>query len=646
MTSIEHDSYETDPFDWTTEDVVKNICSPQGSLRKVYPSLTFPESATLASKIREVGVGGLAFLQEVDDSFIEQKLGVTSLNEKATLKRVIKYLRLRSARWQSEEAMEVSSTAARSIHHSVPPSISRYSTFHNPGPPPGLRPWESPLGIQNGIQLPLNSDPSFRRYQSPALMRSSMDLGGMPPPPPILSPACQRLDAQLRATPLNSWYGLETLNRTLSTNQSDASEIAKVAEQDPDCKAEETNQKTRSTEKKRIVPINVRPLETSNTHVIQTAGSEALIIAEQSLLEDDKDLRYSLPACPEQITSETQDVVDSDAPHNRKRATSLLNGFVDVAMHETTTTGIRSDTKGKSTSPSIDQGRSTEMIESNSPGVVHIGKEGRKRVMPMTIDDWGEEVPLPSLDAPLNASATQDDHLGFQCGSFSYNANKAAFGRVSRRRPDLVYLGLQSLPIDELFYGPTKLGETISDNEEHAVKDFQFFGPPTRSSGQSLYTNKCVKYFLRSEPFSVTSNGKTAICRIPYQESLILPHCPISLTVMSKNQKGEYISQRQNRADYLRKQESRAFGDNIEEDVLNHFKVKDPAMAVDEIDKDEWKTLEKWKYIDGMTKCCRCTENQALKTNMTWRHGKKSKINKDMLSDPWADAEKFPSQMT
>ena len=91
------------------------------------------------------------------------------------------------------------------------------------------------------------------------------------------------------------------------------------------------------------------------------------------------------------------------------------------------------------------------------------------------------------------------------------------------------YLG-QKFPIDEIFYGNTRLGQTLHDDEDD--DDSEFFFSAEVPSGVGEYVYRQLFHFLNNaQQEQVVKRNRPAIALYPYRESILLKGQTRSVTV-------------------------------------------------------------------------------------------------------------------
>ena len=134
-----------------------------------------------------------------------------------------------------------------------------------------------------------------------------------------------------------------------------------------------------------------------------------------------------------------------------------------------------------------------------------------------------------------------------------------------KRTPDQLYLGIDSLSVDQVFYGDTGFEKeiehncvfdsTIQQDPESDFENFKILAQDTCSNGQRLYINKRMKHFFLSPRLILERDGIEHVGVITYPERLGKKHYPLSITIFSKSYNGITVS-RSNRSKWMRDHKS------------------------------------------------------------------------------------------
>ena len=221
-----------------------------------------------------------------------------------------------------------------------------------------------------------------------------------------------------------------------------------------------------------------------------------------------------------------------------------------------------------------------------NPGTVMIDEQGRKRLRPISISQPN----LNTEEATILAPTPRED------------SKQRSYGRKMKRTPDQLYLGVDSLGVDRIFYGDVGLEKeiehnwethsTIQQDPEDAFENFKILSHSACSNGQRLYVSHRMRHFLLSPRLLLERDGIEHVGIIPYPERLGKKHYPLSITIFSKSHDGITAS-RSNRSTWIHA------GPSPVDPDIDSFNVADPVLAQNENKDSEWAALEKWKYLDG-----------------------------------------------
>ncbi|PSS22500.1 hypothetical protein M430DRAFT_84790, partial [Amorphotheca resinae ATCC 22711] len=89
-----------DPWDWSIDRVVQELCTPNRSWHPPTSTST-PDLTKLASVLREQEVNGSVFLLDIDDDVLRKDFDIKTLGQKAFVRRAIEELRSKSAHYQA-----------------------------------------------------------------------------------------------------------------------------------------------------------------------------------------------------------------------------------------------------------------------------------------------------------------------------------------------------------------------------------------------------------------------------------------------------------------------------------------------------------------------------------------------------------------
>lgn len=169
------------------------------------------------------------------------------------------------------------------------------------------------------------------------------------------------------------------------------------------------------------------------------------------------------------------------------------------------------------------------------PGQVFVDSVGRKRLVP--ISESRPEVPMASTNIQV------DPTLGVKQPSSSTQTPLEGRSIVNATNNSAGYLGKQKLPLDDLFYAGTAVGEELP-----ACGDFaEGFSIAQKAlpTGRRRYVNRAMKTFLRFEPRYFTREGKEFAAVIPYSKNFKSKFEKQPFTLFQPNFEGSYVASRE-----------------------------------------------------------------------------------------------------
>lgn len=288
------------------------------------------------------------------------------------------------------------------------------------------------------------------------------------------------------------------------------------------------------------------------------------------------------------------------------------NATTDCAHYNATVDDTRTDTREDMILPrNSDRKNETYIIDEN-------GKKRRRLVLTSVVAAGAAFV--TSNDAPnLQCSAEQlspqlakmADHLRDPTPSdvASSITLKDVPDHLLRsikrnRNSRQMYLGIESLPVDELFYGSTEIGEEVSHDVDYgkiwqsrsreSSENFSFFGNHF-GAGQRCYVNGRLKHYLYSRNSrTVKRHGQRVIVLVPYPDYFRKKYHQRSVTVYTKSS-GKVIASRMDRCQWTGNE-----GMSSENHVSSEMAPNLPNVPCpEEIDPTNWDYLKKWDFQAG-----------------------------------------------
>ena len=181
--------------------------------------------------------------------------------------------------------------------------------------------------------------------------------------------------------------------------------------------------------------------------------------------------------------------------------------------------------------------------------------------------------------------------------------SKRNISRNSRQ----MYLGTESLPVDELFYGSTEVGEEISHDVNYgeiwqsksceSSDNFSFYGNHF-GTGQRCYVYGRLKHYLYARNFqNIKRHGQRMIVLVPYPDYFRKKYHQRSVTVYSKSS-GKIIASRMDRSQWTGNE-----GVASENHVSGQMTLNLPNIpCLEETDSTNWDYLKKWDFQVGEDK--------------------------------------------
>ncbi|KAK4697214.1 hypothetical protein P7C71_g825, partial [Lecanoromycetidae sp. Uapishka_2] len=240
------------------------------------------------------------------------------------------------------------------------------------------------------------------------------------------------------------------------------------------------------------------------------------------------------------------------------------------------------------------------MATSLGTDVVRVDKDGRKRLRPTLIGTTiGLYEQQPSIAAGNNAEPIIEPSTSkpFMFEPAGYLPQRS-LGRRAVRTPDKLYLGLEPLSVDTMFYGNTGLEQTLDQTVEDSpdVTVTRCYAP----RGQQSYVNARIKYFLRSPWVTLQRDADKHVGIVAYPDRLGKKNHPLSITVFSKSSNGIAVS-RSNRAKWITDRIA-STSTTFDGNPSNGFRQADPAVlpAHDEDAKRQARLADrKWNNSYG-----------------------------------------------
>ena len=555
--------------------MVFTLTDHESPLLRLNSQLTLPDASYLAKVLRENDVTGLALLTEVTTHCLRDELGIKSLGHRASINHLIRQLQQISPKYQEQTQR---SASLSSVGFGSPIRTSYLTT-------PSYEPRAGSRAIGSVIS-PINSSVQwqdhFRLDNPPAHLRDVLQEG----------PKIQGFDRpnETRSRSLEDLQDREDSGINMTEGISDSFKPAKTTS-NPAATALSHEERSLS-----ISPI----AEQAEWHGVQsetividqtgkkrrrlvlghpgTSGSVQTIAARSLAFEE-------LPSSPETLRRDANANTSFESSYS---PTSDCPAFDEEQLLIPREPQVSVQTA----TPTLDSALKSARAAAE-PGVLEIDENGRKRMRPIVVHEIDQD--LEDERQLRQTSKKQEIEPANYVQPYSY-------GRKARRNAGQIYLGLESMPVDNLIYGDVASGNQtderqtcrISSQAEQPDESLDLNIVPNNGvgKGQRLYVNARMKYLLRDRRVSLKRDGLDHIAVIPYPDRISRKNCPLFMTIFSPSSHG-VTSLRVNRSHWLKE---RLIPDASE---ANAFHIADTVLVHDETDDPEWRALEKWNFMDG-----------------------------------------------
>ena len=573
---------QEDPWDWGVDQVVAAICHRQTALLSPqdFPK-ECPPPHLLERIVRDNSVGGLALLKDVDNKSMREDLGIDKFGHRSAISHLIYLLRWKSPKYL--EYIQMGTAESR---------LSGYGTFSNAG----------------------QEHKSGSHYSNPPFtgIRGPMTHGSIPPQTPL---------AQTIRT--KDW---------VQRQNSDSNENQRSISHSPSKKLPEASILPQLLPSATTSPVHspekfLENGQGAHDHKVDTAADQPILndIADsertkcrqgETLVVDDRgEKRRKLvlgPPQPLTPPSETEALRTSDQtssllPEDKSRALADDGSTGGHLSHSSVDPDRPGSRMSKSPEPAIEATINGANAEA---GVLTLDKAGRKRMKPILISPSVEAHESETeLAATSNLNTKSDPNAQAQeLPTVLLDSSDVDKGHGrSRRLAEQTYAGIRALPVDNIFYGNTPLGQPIDHEVDMPIAtsdataggsedDFVLYSEDTYGNGQRLYVNDCIKYFLRSSSLQrFKRRGKTAYALIPYPDRLGKKHQLLSLTEFTPSS-DSYITLRSKRSNIV---VSGLPSSTDQDSETNFFNVPEAMMGQEDVTAEDPDFLEKWKHQDG-----------------------------------------------
>lgn len=587
-----------DPWDWTVDQVVFALTDHDSPLLRTNAPLSLPDANILAKVLRENDVTGLALLTEVNTLCIRDELGIKSLGHRAAINHLIRQLQDMSSKFQeqAQRSARLSSVGLGSRIGS--PYFTSPSSFEP-------RAASRALGLMlSPVSLSAQPQDKYRVAQSPAHLRKVLEEG----------PELQGSDRpnEIPSRSLEDTQNEEDLNINMVEGNLDGVKHVKIMNSSG-AVAPGHEEPSPGNEKNASNTDQAEPHgHQSETIVVDATGKKRrrLVIAQPGSLGPTQNIAAKSPTFDEPPSS----------PETLRKDTNATTSFESNILPNSVCPNFDDELQLllDTLEPPVPAEAATSMSNSAlgslnamaEPGHVLMNEDGRKRMRPILVPeadlDSEDQQPVTPIPQKLN------DTFGLPAKDLrefehTNNVKRRSYGRKSKRKADQIYLGFESMSIDNLIYGDAALdkdlgkdqmvGTSSQSEQPDELDDFNVAPNNDIGEGQRLYVNARMKYLLRGQRLSLEQDGRDHVGIIPYPDRISRKNCPLSITVFSSSSHGVTAS-RANRSKWTN---IKVIPAATESDgrTGNLSNVADPTLAHNESEDPEWKALEKWNFMDG-----------------------------------------------
>jgi hypothetical protein len=574
-----------DPWNWDVDRLVRELCTQDRSWKPTAASRRIHDTAGLEKVLRDEEIDGSIFLREVTDEALKNDLGIKGFGQRAVIKQVIRELR-RISPGYNEWRDSFSTGFDISVHG------------HRDGRPPAevtLRPYSeslelmSPVTDDNRVENQLSNyvprsspeyEPQLDDVQSPTHERH-LPPGSSPEPSspikkrPRLDEAGSHLDGDQLVEPLN---GTTEAEPTLTHGDK---QVEVAAEPFPSSEtAVVPPDLVNGKKRKRIAPTLI------SSELVSPAAHRIPTFADTVIIND-----------PDRIQSaETR-----DGKNGEKSATPFGNSTTNVTSTErperSKSAEVHLGGEGTPVAPVVipRSDEISQVIPKVKPGEVHVGRDGKKRMVPLSLSRPQETTQaLPDLTSKPKDQVEQGNVADIM-------------SKLQKTSSGSGYLGKAGFPVDNVFYQGAGIGDELKSDTEDDEGDGNFsrVTAGTLAPGRRLYIHKLMKKYLRTLPRAFARDGKAYLAVQPYSASLVPKPKEPSMTLISKSGSGPAVAIRANLQDWPEVDNATALkasnkpGDN--NDCLVKFNLPINALLGGPNSYDTWNPeyLEKYNYIEG-----------------------------------------------
>ena len=648
-----------DPWDWTVEDVVTALTSPDGLLRQLNPQY-LSDPTNLVQFIRDQDIWGSMFLRKVNDAVLTQYLGPASIGLRGAILDAVAELQDRSPKYQDYQMKQTS----RAVQ-------SNYGPLSNYGDSRSVHQLQS-----NSFAYPMN--PPLRRYLAESLQSPDTRSILVSQPGSSFGDMTNGNSETWRRSQFSETGGYDQSNNDfpqlekaqpapqITVSNQAVSDRNTAGTQQP---AHHQDQEQFMTEHLHLSPVLQdgadTDLQPGELYVMESTDNNRRKLDQPAYSEEDSNAKGNSHE-PEEIifgrmfgdinshvetmtspfdetdipatdgVSKSLDVlavIEEESSTVQKEISDPPNittnaSFNELPSYSDCTTATPSVYEAISADPNLIEDDSSNDISHiaaapKEPGKVEIDARGRKRMRPILVTQPVVEQEQEE-ESMLSIMSTQeeDETISASPGGAEQRLTDIipieSQLKSARRRSSNVYLGVNALPVDKIFYGDTAMDEVVSYDEtpdtifpletERAANghDSWFLSSHhSFGSGAQLYVSNRLKYYLsRPDPILLNRRSEISYGIIPYPARVVQSvkrHQPVSLTLMS-DINSELITKRVNRSAWVKRIDKGWIKSQMHPN--NHaatdvFDVPGDNSLLSHLGENEihdWDFLEKWRH--------------------------------------------------
>ena len=585
-----------DPWGWTVDQVVFALTDHDSSLLRTNAQLSLPNASVLARVLRDNDVTGLALLTEVTTQCLRDELGIKSLGHRAAINHLIRQLQEMSSKFQEQ--------TQRTARLSSVGFGSRIGSPYFATPLP-LQPRAGSMAL--GSMYSPDSSSTQRQYHFGFGQYSAQQRNTLKEGPPIQRPDPKSTGGFLSMEYMQKAEGLGSNVTESKPDQVEPEKTTNGFAAIASSHGEHLPSTAEATSDVEQAECHGHQVETI---VVDEKGKKRrrLVIAQPDILEPahtvsaDSPTFDEPPSSPETLRKDTNANPSFDS---NTFPTSDSQVFDGEHLRGTQEPAVPVQASMPVSEPATDS-----VDTSAEPGVVLIDENGRKRMRPILVpeDELNFENRRPLSPNPKKAKDTSNlPAPDVPAVKHANQQQQLSYGKKAKRKANQIYLGFESMPIDNLVYGYVALGQDFDKGQ--TVRTLSRSGKPEETDnfnidpnsnigkGQRLYVNARMKYLLRAQRLSLKRDGRDHIGFIPYPDIISKKNCPLSITIFSPSPHGVTAS-RANRSKWARERVV-TNATEADEGTDSIFHVADPAPARDESEDPQWRALEKWNFMDG-----------------------------------------------